>query len=352
MTKLAGSDPPSVAALTYTASEALPIRRRRCGRGFLYLDGRGRRIADEAVLARIRALAIPPNYREVAIADDPQAHLQATGLDAAGRLQYRYHPGWEAVREQQKLDRLGVIARAIPRIRGRVTRDLARAGLCRERVLAGVVQVLDRTHIRIGSESYVHSGRSRGAATLLKSQVALQAEGVCFAFRGKGGQQVRCAVEAPKLAELVRELKGTPGRRLFQYRDGEGGVHRVTSLEVNAYLQAVAGETISAKDFRMLAANATAASRLARLEPAAGAAGRQRQVAAVVREVASLLGNTPAVARRSYIHARVVEAFENGRLAQLARRTEAKARSTRGEALVSALLRQRPRVSARVEVLR
>lgn len=337
--------------LRYVSRDALPIRRRRCGRGFLYLDARGRRICDERVLARIRSLAIPPNYRQVSIADDPQAHLQATGLDDAGRLQYRYHPGWEAVREHEKLDRLAVMARAIPRIRGRVTRDLARPDLCKERVLAGVVQVLDRTHIRIGGENYVHSGRTRGAATLLKSQVKLEAADVCLAFRGKGGQEVRCAVDAPALARLVADLRRLPGPRLFQYRDGGGTVHRIASTDVNAYLQAIAGEAVSAKDFRTLAANAVAAARLAKLEPAESATKRRRQVAGVVREVAEMLGNTPAVARKSYIHAWVVEAFEEGRLAQLALRAPGRSRTTRGEALVSALLRRRPRRDP-VEVLR
>ncbi|MGF1625666.1 MAG: DNA topoisomerase IB, partial [Alphaproteobacteria bacterium] len=322
--------------LHYVAAGSLPIRRRRCGRGFVYLDGKGRRLTDAATLARIRSLVLPPAYTDVRISDDAHAHLQATGLDEAGRLQYRYHPGWEAVREQEKLDRLVLLSRSISRIRARLARDLEAPTGSKTLALAAVVLTIDQTHIRIGCEDYVHSGRSRGAATLLKHQVRVGGDSVQFAFRGKGGHPFDCAVVSPPLARTVAGLQSLPGRRLFQYRDDKGRLYRVSSADVNAYLRQIAKAPVSAKDFRALAANAQACNSLAKLEPAGSEAGRRRQVAGVIRDVATMLGNTPAVARKSYVHHRVVEAFLCGALSGLQVRVTGRRR--RGEALLDALL--------------
>jgi DNA topoisomerase-1 len=301
-------------SLRRTPVDALTIRRRRRGRGFEYLDAGGRRLTDTATLARIRGLAIPPAYREVRIARRPDAHLQAVGRDDAGRLQYRYHPDWEAVRERRKCAQLADFCAALPKIRGRIARDLRARGLSRERVLAAVVTLIDRTHIRIGCEDYVHSGRSRGAATLLKRNVRCRGDRVALSFNGKGGREIRCEIASAPLARVIASLGRLPGRRLFQYRDGNGRLRRVTAGEVNLYLQEIAGAPVSAKNFRTLAASAAAAVILARTAPAGSSSARRRQIAAVVAEIAGMLGNTPAVARKSYVLDEVLDAFKCGRL--------------------------------------
>ena len=327
--------------LRYVLAESLPIRRRRCGRGFVYVGAEGP-VTDAATLARIRSLAIPPAYTSVRISDDPDAHLQATGVDDAGRLQYRYHAGWEVVREREKLGRLAVLSRSISRIRARLARDLEAPEGSKTRALAAVVLVVDETHIRIGGEDYVHSGRSRGAATLLKGQVRVEGgDSVRLSFRGKGGQPFECAVASPALARAIGKLQDIPGKRLFQYRDARGRVCRVNSADVNAYLRRVADAPVTAKDFRALAANALAGVGLARLEPAGTAALRRRQLAVVIREVAVMLGNTPTVCRKSYVHDRLVNAFLCGRLPRLYARARATGRQRKGEALVGALFTER-----------
>lgn len=318
-------------------SGSLPIRRVRCGRGFTYRDEAGERVADEEILARIRALAIPPAYREVRIAADPQAHLQAVGRDEAGRLQYRYHPDWESVRERLKVERLTTIVSAIGPIRRRIARELKMPVGSREKALAAVVMLIDRSHIRIGCEDYLHTGRSRGAATLLKRNVQVAGDDIRLGFRAKGGRDAACLVRAPSLAKALTELMKLRGRRLFRYRGADGRLHNVTAADVNTYLSEISAAAISAKDFRTLAASAEAAARLAAIEPAGTVAARRRQVAQVVRDVAAILHNTPAVTRKSYVHRRVVDAFQDGTLKALFQRTRAQNGLRRGEALLRAL---------------
>lgn len=324
-------------ALTRGDAAELVVRRRRCGTGFIYFNEGGRRIRDSSTLERIRALAIPPNYRDVRIAANPRAHLQAVGCDDAGRTQYRYHPNWEEVRERQKIDRLSVISHAIGRIRRRLARDLRRPAGDKDKALAALVMLLDRSYIRIGGESYVHSGRSRGAATLLKRNVEIDNDQIRLRFFGKGGKEFDCLVRAPALALVIQELQRMPGRRLFKYRDADGRIRPVTAADTNAYLNDIAGAPVTAKDFRTLAANAAAAMRLATLTPEAAPAARRRQVAAVIREVSELLGNTPAVARKSYVHRELVKAFEDRHLPRLHASAKPRDSRRRGEDLVAAL---------------
>lgn len=325
-------------ALTRGDAEELVIRRRRCGKGFVYLGEDGGRIHDHAVLDRIRSLAIPPNYNDVRIAADPGAHLQAIGRDEAGRTQYRYHPKWEVVRERQKIDRLSAISHAIGRIRRRIRRDIRHPLGSREKALAALVMLLDHSHIRIGCEDYVHSGRSRGAATLLKRNVEVAGNTIRLRFRGKGGRELEYLLRAPALAAVLAELQTMSGRRIFQYRNAAGRIRPVTAGDVNAYVNDVAGAAITAKDFRTLAANAEAATRLGALEPGATSASRRRQIAAVCREVAGLLGNTAAVVRKSYVHGELVRAFEQQRLSRLYARSKRSDRlRRRGEDIVAAL---------------
>lgn len=324
-------------ALRRIGPEALRIRRRRRGRGFEYLDDGGRRLTDPEVLARIRSLAIPPAYRDVRIALEPNAHLQAVGRDDAGRLQYRYHPNWEIVRDRRKSAQLVDFCSVLGRIRARVSRDLRLTGLPRQRVLAAVVMLIDRTHIRIGCEDYVHSGRSRGAVTLTKRNVRCRGDIVALAFTGKGGRAFQCEVVSRPLSRVIAALERLPGSRLFQYRDDEGKLRRVNAAEVNQYLQDIAGVTVTAKNFRTLAASAVAAQILAQMDPATSRSGRRRQTAGVVAQVAEMLGNTPAVARKSYVLPQVLEAFKDGRL-QAACAGRALPGLKRGEAAVRRLL--------------
>lgn len=335
-------------ALRIVAVEDLRYTRRRCGRGFVYFDERGRRISDRGTLERVRRLAIPPAYAEVLIASRPNHHIQAVGRDEAGRLQYLYHPDWEAVREARKTTRLARLCAALPALRRRLARVLATPGPSREKTLAAVIALIDRTHIRIGCDDYVHSGRSRGASTLLKRNVRIEGDRVFLDFVGKRRTPIQCALRSPVLARALEELRALPGPRLFQYRNAEGALRPVSAAEVNAFLRELAEAEVTAKDFRTLAATAAAGERLCVVERGASVTARKRQVAEVIRAVAQLLANTPAIARKSYVHRELVDAFESGELARLAERVERPRSLSHGEALVASLfpLRRRPRRAA------
>jgi DNA topoisomerase-1 len=249
----------------------LTIARRRCGRGFVYLDRDGRRIREPRVLDRIAALAVPPAYREVRIAADPRAHLQAVGRDEAGRLQYRYHPGWDAVREAQKLERLAATLAALPRLRQVVRADLARPQLVRDKALACAVAIMDGAHIRVGCEDYLKLSGSRGAATLMKENVEIGTRRIELGFRGKGGKEVSCVIEDPPLARALRRIAALPGRRLVKYENGEGA-RAITARDVNAYLAQATGRPITAKDLRQRAGCVLACERFLAMLPASSEA--------------------------------------------------------------------------------
>ena len=298
--------------LRLVTPEALTIKRRRCGKGFVYCSADGSRIDGEKVLRRLSSLAVPPAYVDVRYAEDPSAHLQAIGRDAAGRLQYRYHPEWEKVREARKAHRLTRLVQALPRIRRSVAQHLAGQEPTRELALAAVIELVARSAIRPGSESYTRMNGTHGATTLLKSHVRLSGEMVTLSFRSKGGKDVCKEIAAPRLCAAIELLRRVPGRRLFQYRDQEGTVRPVRAREVNEFLRALAAEPISLKDFRTLCASASALDMLAQTLPAASASQRRKQVLEAVRAAAAELHNTPAICRKSYIHETVVSAFENG----------------------------------------
>ena len=321
------------------AREGLTIRRRRRGRGFEYRHETGGKVTRPATLKRLRSLAIPPAYAEVRIAAHADHHIQAVGRDAAGRLQYIYHPQWEELREEKKSSRLAALCRALPRIRRRLRRLLDRANLDREKAMAAVLCLLDSTHIRIGCENYVHSGRSRGAATLLKRNVRCEGQQVTLTFRGKGGKDIECSLRLPELVAVLGQLREVPGPRLFQYVDAKGQRRQIRSHEVNAFLRAVADCPVSAKDFRTLAATVAAAEKLFKMGPAHSKTDERQQVSTVMREVAQILANTPAVTRKSYVHPRVLEAHAEGELQNLFRKHRATRHLSRGEAVVAALFR-------------
>ncbi|WP_037410143.1 DNA topoisomerase IB [Candidatus Solirubrobacter pratensis] len=291
------------------------ITRRRAGRGFVYLDD-GQRIEEAEVLTRIRELGIPPAWRDVWICPDPRGHLQATGIDAAGRKQYRYHDDWRKRRDAEKFDDMTRFARVLPALRERVETDLAATDeVTRERVLAAAVRLLDRGFFRIGTEEYAVTNESYGLATIRKEHVTLDADGtMVFDYPAKSGRRRIQAVVDPQVAGIIAKLKRRRGGgpELLAYRAGRRW-HDLRSPDVNAYLKEATGDDFSAKDFRTWTATVLAAVALAVSGPAAKAkTSRERAIARAVKETAHYLGNTPAVCRASYIDPRVFDAYRGG----------------------------------------
>lgn len=292
---------------------------RRLWRGrFIYLSPDGERVRDTDTLARIAALVIPPAYTDVWICLDPQGHLQATGRDARGRKQYRYHSEWRTLRDEHKYGRMLAFAQALPRLRQRLDQHLARPGMDREKVMALVVSLLDNTLIRIGNRQYLRDNQSYGLTTLRNRHVEVRGSTIRFQFRGKRGVEHSITVRDRRLAQLLKRCMELPGQELFQYLDEDGQRHRIGSSDINLFLQQLTGADFTAKDYRTWGGSALALSLLRPLawQPEAEA---KRQVAAIVREVATRLGNTPAVCRRCYIHPALLEHFHLGRLAELPR---------------------------------
>jgi DNA topoisomerase-1 len=304
--------------LTLGDQTALTVRRVRHGKGYRFLREDGRAVRDKALLQRFNALAVPPAYQEVRYALDPRLHLQAVGRDVAGRLQYRYHPDWEKVRETRKAGRLAQLVESLPKIRRSIAQHLAGDTPTREFALAAVIELIARTAIRPGNESYARLNGTRGATTLLKSNVAVEDDCVVLSFRAKGGKQVRKECNAAALVRAITVLRTLPGRRLFQYRGDDGVVRSVSTHQVNSFLRDIAGVQISLKDFRTLMASAAVMESLARITPAESARARRRQVLEAVRAAAEELANTPAICRKSYVHDTIVTAFEEGLLERFA----------------------------------
>lgn len=302
------------ARLTHTRDDAPGIRRLRARGGFRYVGPRGKPIGDAATLARIRALAIPPAWEEVWVCPAATGHIQATGRDAKGRKQYRYHAAWTTRRGDEKFGRMSAFGRALPRVRARVAADLALPGLPREKVLATVVRLLDQTHIRVGNAEYKRANGSFGLSTLLDRHVSFAPGELRLRFRGKSGVWHDRAVSDPRVARIVRACRDIPGQHLFQYRDEAGVGRPVGSADVNGYIRTAAGGEFTAKDFRTWAGTVRAAALLAELPPPESKAAGERAVVGVVKEVAAALGNTPAVCRRSYIHPRVIAVYLDGGL--------------------------------------
>ncbi len=304
------------AGLAYVNDHDPGIRRTPSGKGFAYHHPSGSTVKDAATLERIRALVIPPAYADVWICPDPDGHIQATGRDARGRKQYRYHPQWRAHQDEDKYDRMAAFGRALPRLRKAVEADLARHGLPRDKVLAVVVRLLELTLIRVGNDEYARQNKSFGLTTLRKRHVDVTGGGVAFEFRGKSGKMHKTGIRDRRLARLIRRCEELRGQKLFQYLDDQGRAHAVESGHVNAYIQQAAGDHFTAKDFRTWAATLLAAEILARSERPASESHAKHIVADCVKTVSERLGNTPAVCRRSYIHPGVVSAYAEGRLAE------------------------------------
>jgi len=300
-----------LAGLRYVGETGTGIHRRRAGRGFVYLNGHGP-VRDVTTLARIRALVIPPAWREVWICPSPTGHIQAIGRDARGRRQYRYHSRWREVRDETKYARILAFARALPRIRARVDADLGRRGLPREKVLATVVRLLETTRVRVGNEEYARANKSFGLTTLRDRHVEAAGPALRFQFRGKGGKEHAVDVRDPRVARIVRRLQDLPGQELFQYVDEEGARRSVDSGDVNAYLREISGDEFTAKDFRTWAGTVLCALALAEAGPCASGRQAKRNVARAIERVAAQLGNTPAISRKCYVHPAVLEAYQHG----------------------------------------
>ena len=349
------AQPTTVPGLRHSTDREPGIRRRRSGRGFSYRGPDGRPIRDGEALDRIRKLAIPPAWTDVWICPSPAGHLQATGRDARGRKQYRYHSRYRSRREAAKYERLAMFARALPAIRKRVDADLSRPAISREKVLAAVVRLLELTLIRVGNDEYARLNRSFGLTTLRNRHAKVRGSSIRFRFRGKSGQEHEVSLRDRRLAAVVRRCRDLPGQELFQYVDEDGEVVDVRSEDVNDYLREIAPD-ITAKDFRTWAGTVLAYRALRALDtPTTDAEGR-RNVRSAIRDTADLLGNTPAVCRQAYVHPIVVEAYLDGRLGRaLVRAAEdtddAPAGTTPAEekAVISLLQRQLRKDAARVK---
>jgi DNA topoisomerase-1 len=299
-------------------SDASPgIRRRRSGRGFRYFDTRDHPITETRTLARIRKLAIPPAWRSVWICPSPNGHIQATGRDARGRKQYRYHDRWRQVRDAVKYDRLVAFGRALPALRERVEADLSLPGLPREKVLAAIVRLLDSRAIRIGNDAYARQNGSFGLTTLQDDHAEISGTEISLQFRGKGGKDHVMSIRDRRLARIVRRCQDLPGQILFQYLDAHGEPRSVRSDDVNEYLKAATGQEFTAKDFRTWAGTLFAAQALFTYSPPAGESDARRKIVAAIKDAAERLGNTPAVCRKCYVHPAVFEAYARGELARL-----------------------------------
>jgi DNA topoisomerase I len=310
----------AAAGLVYVVDAAPGIRRRRSGKSFFYLDAHAHRVRDESVLARIRKLAIPPAYEDVWISPNPRGHLQATGRDARGRKQYRYHSRWRLTRDEGKFVRIIRFGERLPKLRTKVRRDLALPGLPEAKVLAVIVSLLAQTGIRVGNEEYARTNGSYGLTTLRNRHVHfLRQRRAVFAFKGKSGLEHEAHVDDARLVRILRRCQQLPGQMLFQYIDDDGARRPVDSGMVNDYLRDAMGEEFTAKDFRTWGGTLSAIALLAKTPLPESRSDRALAslINNVVRSVSEILRNTPAVCRKSYIDPRVFEAWREGRLHKL-----------------------------------
>jgi DNA topoisomerase-1 len=302
------------AGLRYVSDTTPGIRRRRSGRGFGYVEPDGRPVRDQATLARIRSLAIPPAYTDVWICPAVNGHLQATGRDARGRKQYRYHPRWREVRDETKFGRMLAFSEALPRLRARVEQDLSLPGLPRAKVLATVVRLLECTGIRVGNDEYARANRSFGLTTLRDHHVEVSGAKLRFEFRGKSGKTHRVALSNRRLARIVARCQALPGADLFQYVDDEGARVSIGSGDVNEYLREITSEDFTAKDFRTWSGTLQAVAALEALGPAATEREAKSAILQAIDQVAEQLNNTRAVCRKYYVHPAVIETYQAGTL--------------------------------------
>lgn len=304
----------AAAGLRYVSDETPGIKRERAGDSFIYTDPHGKRVTDAETLQRIKALAIPPAWENVWICPNSNGHIQATGRDARGRKQYRYHARWREVRDAAKYERLAAFGAALPMMRERVDADLRLRGLPRRKVLATVVKLLEETSIRIGNEEYRRENRSFGLTTMLDRHARFEPSGVRFDFKGKSGKMHSVKLSDRRLARIVKQCQDIPGQELFQYLDEDGQRHSIESSDVNEYLKEISGSDFTAKDFRTWNGTVLAMRYLRLCERPSSATAGKKLVSGAIKNVAQDLGNTPAVCRKAYVHPVVLNAYMDGAL--------------------------------------
>lgn len=311
-----------MAGLRYVSDKKQGIRRERNGEQFSYIGVDGQPITDEKALQRIRSLAIPPAWTDVWICPTPRGHIQATGRDAKGRKQYRYHPKWRKVRDETKYDKMVTFGMALPTIRKRVAEDLQLGGLPREKVLATIVELLDITAIRVGNEEYARENQSYGLTTLRNRHVNVSGSNIRLHFRGKSGKDHAYTIQNKKIARIVKRLQDLPGHELFEYLDEQNEVRGIESADVNEYLRAVTREDFTAKDFRTWWGTVIAVEALKELGEAETQTQAKKNISEAIKEAAQYLGNTPAICRKCYIHPQVLDAYLNGTLLKTLKQQE------------------------------
>ncbi|BCM85611.1 DNA topoisomerase IB [Methylobacterium indicum] len=302
------------AGLRYVSDEEPGFRRKRSGRGFTYVDAKGARVRDEGALARIKSLAIPPAYTDVWICRHANGHIQATGRDARGRKQYRYHPEFRQARESTKFTHMMSFAEALPGLRATVHAHMGRRGLPREKVLATVVHLLETTLIRVGNDDYAKQNKSYGLTTLRDPHVTVDGKALTFRFKGKSNKIWELSVHDRRVAKIVKACQDLPGQELFQYLDEDGVQRDVTSADVNAYLREITGRDITAKDFRTWSGTVLAAMALREFEAFDSEAMAKRNVRTAIERVAERLGNTPTICRKCYVHPEILDCYLEGEL--------------------------------------
>ncbi len=313
-TALEAVEAAKVAGLRYVSDHKPGIRRLKAGNGFRYQSPDGKAVRDKNILKRIKSLAIPPAWREVWICTDPNGHLQATGRDDRDRKQYRYHPRWREVRDEDKYSRMIAFGKALSKIRRHIRRDLRKKGMQRERVLAAVVNLLELTAIRIGNEEYAQQNKSYGLTTLRDRHAKVNGSRVHFHFQGKSGKAHEIDIDHPRIARTVKKCQDLPGQDLFQYVNGDGAIHDVTSGDVNDYLMEITGKDFTAKDFRTWIGTLLAATALREFKKIDSKAAAKRNILQAIETVAKRLGNTPAICKKCYIHPAVFDSYMDGSL--------------------------------------
>ena len=330
---------------------AAGIRRVRVGKGFRYVTADGHTVRDKPALERIRSLAIPPAWQDVWICAHPNGHLQATGRDVKGRKQHRYHPRWREVRDEAKYGRILDFASALPALRRRTRKDLAGPSLSRTKVIAAVVQLLEKTLIRVGNDEYARDNQSYGLTTMRDGHAKVSRSKVRFHFKGKSGKYHDIEFTDARLARIVRRCQELPGRELFQYLDDDGEVQDINSSDVNDYLRDVTGQDFTAKDFRTWSGTVLAARALQEMADFSSGTQAKRNVLAAVEAVAGMLGNTRSVCRKCYIHPAIIDSYMDRSLAKTlsmraSQRLAQSASLSRTETAVLALLQRRLRKEA------
>lgn len=336
------------AGLRYVSDRKPGITRRRCGKGFRYVDADGKPVREKATLARIRSIVIPPAWKDVWICPIAHGHLQATGRDARGRKQSRYHARWRAIRDETKYGRMLVFGAVLPEIRERVEHDLSLSGLPREKVLAAIVRLMEVTHIRVGNEEYARENHSYGLTTMRGKHVQVQGSRVRMKFPGKSGKKHTIEFSDRRLANIVRRCQDIPGYELFEYLDEDGNPHTIDSADVNDYIRAIARQDFTAKDFRTWAGTVLASMALREFESFTSETQAKKNVVAAIKCVAERLGNTPAVCRKCYVHPAVLECYMDGALTRAAQHSmnaadEVEAIRAEEQALIELLRKYEPK---------